>query len=140
MNPEEIKLSPKSEEFNANIEKMKGKIWIEMSRNDHESIGSSFGKELDGDTGLDKNMKSLEERMTESPDKSVGKLMTDEEIDEYLNHFVSGLKSAEEDLKNSKNRDASLKTLEEVKIEYRKILDYLRKIGKLPKAYEAREN
>ncbi len=104
-------------EHSRKVEKYKKMSTLEMTARDHKIIGSTPPSE-----------------MIAEPDKTLAELMTDEEILAYLREEKEGLEDFSKD-KYKKNSFVK-SSLPGLKRDLKLSIEYLRKIGRLPKEFE----
>lgn len=137
MNPEvrEPKISGEEKEI---VNPMKGgetesppKIFLEQSFSDQKDVGSSFGS---GD--LESHMRKVERKMRENPNATVGELMSEEEIRDYILSHEKSLGELRGKISNNQASELEEKTYLEGNSDFKRMIFYLNEINRLPKELE----
>ncbi|MFA6354544.1 MAG: hypothetical protein WCX12_02580 [Candidatus Paceibacterota bacterium] len=107
------------------------KIFLEQSFGDQKDVGSSFGS---GD--LESHMRGVEKKMRENQTATVGELMSEEEIRNYILGHEKALKELREKISNHQASGLEEKTYLEGNSDFKRMIFYLNEINRLPKEFE----
>ena len=128
MNTESIEFGGKKEIKNpmAGAEEQEGnsKTILEMSFEDHRKIKSTLGES------------ELDRRMMENPSRTLGELMTDTEVKEFLDKQIEHLKIMGEIARRVEASEAEQNLFLECRRDFEQMVEYLDKLGKLPADFE----
>ena len=101
-----------------------GKTILEMSFEDHRKIKSTLGES------------ELDRRMMENPSRTLGELMTDMEVKEFLDKQIEHLKIMGEIARRVEASEAEQNLFLDGRRDFEQMVEYLGKLGKLPQDFE----
>jgi hypothetical protein len=102
----------------------KTKTLLEMSLVDHQRMASSLGES------------ELDLRMRENPEKTLGELMTDTEVKEFLDKQIEHLKIMGGMARRVEASEVEQNLFLEGRKDFEQMVEYLDKLGKLPADFE----
>lgn len=102
----------------------KTKTLLEMSLVDHQRMASSLGES------------ELDLRMRENPEKTLGELMTDGEVRDFLNKQIEHLEIIGKIARSVEASEVEQNLFLEGRKDFEQMVEYLDKLGKLPADFE----